>query len=68
MKALKKVLALCLAAILLLALCPVAFAADGDTANVTIHGAAYGETYNFYKMFSCEQCCNNRRRQDSDFL
>ena len=52
MKALKKVLALCLAAILLLALCPVAFAADGDTANVTIHGAAYGETYNFYKMFS----------------
>lgn len=51
MKALKKVLALCLAAILLLALCPAAFA-DGETANVTIKGAAYGETYNFYKMFS----------------
>lgn len=51
MKALKKVLALCLAAILLLALSPAAFA-DGDTANVTIKGAAYGETYNFYKMFS----------------
>lgn len=51
MKALKKVLALCLAAILLLALSPAAFA-DGETANVTIKGAAYGETYNFYKMFS----------------
>ena len=51
MKALKKVLALCLAAILLLALSPAAFA-EGATATVTIHGAAYGETYNFYKMFS----------------
>lgn len=51
MKALKKVLALCLAAILLLALSPAAFA-EGATATVTIKGAAYGETYNFYKMFS----------------
>lgn len=49
MKALKKVLSLCLAAILLLALCPAAFA---EGATVTIKGAAYGETYNFYKMFS----------------
>ena len=52
MKALKKVLALCLAAILLLALCPAAFADGEQTATVTINGAAYGETYNFYKMFS----------------
>lgn len=51
MKALKKVLALCLAAILLLALCPAAFA-DVETANVTIKNAAYGETYNFYQLFS----------------
>ena len=52
MKALKKVLALCLAAILLLALSPAAFADGEQTATVIINGAAYGETYNFYKMFS----------------
>lgn len=51
MKALKKVLALCLAAILLLALSPAAFA-DGETATVTIENAAIYETYNFYQLFS----------------
>ena len=52
MKALKKVLALCLAAILLLALSPAAFADGEQTATVTITGAAYYETYNFYQLFS----------------
>lgn len=57
MKALKKVLALCLAAILLLALCPAAFA-DGETSGtmptttVKIEDAVQGETYYFYQMFS----------------
>lgn len=52
MKALKKVLALCLAAILLLALSPAAFAEDATTATVTIENAAIYETYNFYQLFS----------------
>ena len=51
MKALKKVLALCLAAILLLALSPAAFA-DGETATVTVNQAIFGETYKFYRLFS----------------
>ena len=57
MKALKKVLSLCLAAILLLALSPAAFA-EGETsgttpmATVKIDGAVHGETYYFYRMFS----------------
>lgn len=52
MKALKKVLALCLAAILLLALSPAAFADGETTATVTIEKAAIYETYNFYQLFS----------------
>lgn len=51
MKALKKVLALCLAAMLLLALCPTAFA-DTVTATITISGAKAGETYKVYRMFN----------------
>lgn len=53
MKALKKVLALCLAAILLLALCPAAFAdtPSGTNASITIADAKEGETYNIYRMF-----------------
>lgn len=50
MKALKKVLALCLAAILLLALCPAAFA-DGETANINVTNALKGETYTVYRIF-----------------
>lgn len=54
MKALKKVLALCLAAMLLLALCPAAFAdtVSADTATITISGAKAGETYKVYRMFN----------------
>lgn len=53
MKALKKVLALCLAAILLLALSPAAFAdtPSGTNATITIAGAKEGETYKIYRMF-----------------
>ena len=49
MKALKKVLALCLAAILLLALCPAAFA-EG-TATIQVTNALAGETYTLYRIF-----------------
>lgn len=47
MKALKKVLAFCLAAILLLALSPAAFAdtTSGTTATINITDAKEGETY-----------------------
>lgn len=53
MKALKKVLALCLAAILLLALSPAAFAdtPSGTDATITIADAKEGETYKIYRMF-----------------
>lgn len=53
MKALKKVLALCLAAILLLALSPAAFAdtPSGTNATITIADAKEGETYKIYRMF-----------------
>lgn len=53
MKALKKVLALCLAAILLLALCPAAFADTPSSINATIAivDAKEGETYKIYRMF-----------------
>lgn len=53
MKALKKVLALCLAAILLLALSPAAFAdTSSDTsATINIADAKEGETYKIYRMF-----------------
>ena len=50
MKALKKVLALCLAAILLLALSPAAFAA-GETATIQVTNALAGETYTIYRIF-----------------
>ena len=50
MKALKKVLALCLAAILLLALSPAAFA-DGDATTITIKNAVPEKTYKLYKLF-----------------
>lgn len=50
MKALKKVLALCLAAILLLALSPAAFAA-GETATIQVTNALAGETYTLYRIF-----------------
>lgn len=49
MKALKKVLALCLAAMLLLVMCQTAFA-DGN-ASITINGAVAGAKYNAYKIF-----------------
>lgn len=49
MKALKKVLALCLAAILLLALCPAAFA--DNTATIQVTNALAGETYTVYRIF-----------------
>lgn len=49
MKALKKVLALCLAAILLLALSPAAFA-EG-TATIQVTNALAGETYTIYRIF-----------------
>ncbi len=51
MKALKKVLALCLAAILLLALSPAAFADDGDVTTITIKNAVPEKTYKLYKLF-----------------
>lgn len=53
MKALKKVLALCLAAILLLALSPAAFAdtPSGTSATINIADAKEGETYKIYRMF-----------------
>lgn len=53
MKALKKVLAFCLAAILLLALSPAAFAdTPSDTsATINIADAKEGETYKIYRMF-----------------
>lgn len=53
MKALKKVLALCLAAILLLAMCPTAFADTSSTENatITIEDAKEGEIYKIYRMF-----------------
>ena len=50
MKALKKVLALCLVAILLLALSPAAFA-DGDATTITIKNAVPEKTYKLYKLF-----------------
>ncbi len=50
MKALKKVLALCLAAILLLALSPAAFA-DGETAIINVTNALKGEIYTVYRIF-----------------
>lgn len=49
MKALKKVLALCLAAILLLALCPAAFA-EGDV-TITVKNAIVGTEYKLYRLF-----------------
>lgn len=53
MKAIKKVLTLCLAAVLLLALCPAAFADTTSTTNatVTIADAKKGESYKIYRMF-----------------
>lgn len=53
MRAIKKVLALCLSAILLLALCPAAFADTTSTTNatVTIADAKKGESYKIYRMF-----------------
>lgn len=53
MKALKKVLALCLAAILLLALSPAAFAdtTSATNATITIADAKNGESYKIYRMF-----------------
>lgn len=50
MRAIKKVLALCLSAILLLALCPAAFA-DGETATIQVTNALAGETYTVYRIF-----------------
>lgn len=50
MRAIKKVLALCLSAILLLALCPAAFAA-GETATIQVTNALAGETYTVYRIF-----------------
>ena len=50
MKTIKKALALCLAAILLLALCPAAFAA-GETAAIQVTNALAGETYTVYRIF-----------------
>lgn len=50
MKTIKKALALCLAAILLLALCPAAFAA-GETATIQVTNALAGETYTVYRIF-----------------
>lgn len=49
MKTIKKALALCLAAILLLALCPAAFA-EG-TATIQVTNALAGETYTIYRIF-----------------
>ena len=51
MKALKKVLALCLAAILLLALSPAAFADGEQTATINVTNALKGETYTVYRIF-----------------
>ena len=51
MKTIKKALALCLAAILLLALCPAAFAA-GETATIQVTNALAGETYTVYRIFN----------------
>lgn len=53
MKTIKKALALCLSAILLLALCPVAFAdtTSATNATVTIEDAKIGESYKIYRMF-----------------
>lgn len=50
MKTIKKALALCLAAILLLALCPAAFA-EGETATIQVTNALAGETYTVYRIF-----------------
>lgn len=50
MKALKRVLALCLAAMLLLAMCPMAFA-DESTEKIIISNARNGETYTAYRIF-----------------
>ena len=49
MKTIKKALALCLSAILLLALCPAAFA-EG-TATIQVTNALAGETYTIYRIF-----------------
>ena len=53
MKTIKKALALCLAAILLLALSPAAFAdtPSGTNATITIADTKEGETYKIYRMF-----------------
>lgn len=53
MKTIKKALALCLSAILLLALCPAAFAdtTSATNATVTIEDAKIGESYKIYRMF-----------------
>lgn len=53
MKTIKKALALCLAAILLLVLCPAAFAdtTSATNATVTIEDAKIGESYKIYRMF-----------------
>lgn len=53
MKTIKKALALCLAAILLLALCPAAFAdtTSATNATITIADAKNGESYKIYRMF-----------------
>ena len=51
MKTIKKALALCLAAILLLVLCPAAFAEGETTATIQVTNALAGETYTIYRIF-----------------
>ena len=51
MKTIKKALALCLAAILLLVLCPAAFAEGETTATIQVENALAGETYTIYRIF-----------------
>lgn len=55
----KKVLALALAAVMVMALCGVAFAAATDNVNVTVNGITAGNTLKLYKIAGTSVASNN---------